>query len=89
MGKKGTLKHPLNLDMIFTMFDKYGTIMTVDVINFFSFTRKTNIFDSMIYMMENYTDNLEDLVTERTGQLIEAKRETEELLDKILPRYKI
>ncbi|KAK2572043.1 Atrial natriuretic peptide receptor 1 [Acropora cervicornis] len=47
---------------------------------------KTNIFDSMIYMMENYADNLEDLVTERTGQLIEAKRETEELLYKILPR---
>lgn len=41
----------------------------------------------MIYMMENYADNLEDLVTERTGQLIEAKRETEELLYKILPRY--
>ena len=49
--------------------------------------RKTNIFDSMIYMMENYADNLEDLVAERTGQLIEAKRETEELLYKILPRY--
>lgn len=47
---------------------------------------KTNIFDSMIYMMENYADNLEDLVAERTGQLIEAKRETEELLYKILPR---
>ena len=41
----------------------------------------------MIYMMENYADNLEDLVTERTGQLIEAKRETDELLYKILPRY--
>lgn len=47
---------------------------------------KTNIFDSMIYMMENYADNLEDLVAERTGQLIQAKRETEELLYKILPR---
>lgn len=37
--------------------------------------------------MENYADNLEDLVAERTGQLIQAKRETEELLYKILPRY--
>ena len=41
----------------------------------------------MIYMMENYANNLEDIVTERTSQLIEAKRETEELLYKIFPRY--
>ncbi|KAL9957058.1 hypothetical protein ACROYT_G038645 [Oculina patagonica] len=47
---------------------------------------KTNIFDSMMYMMENYANNLEDIVTEKTGQLREAKRETEELLYKILPR---
>lgn len=38
-------------------------------------------------MMENYANNLEDIVTERTSQLIEAKRETEELLYKIFPRY--
>ena len=38
-------------------------------------------------MMMNYADNLEDIVAEKTGQLIEAKRETEELLYKILPRY--
>jgi len=47
---------------------------------------KTNIFDSMMYMMENYANNLEDIVTEKTGQLREAKRETEDLLYKILPR---
>ena len=41
----------------------------------------------MMYMMENYANNLEDVVTEKTGQLREAKRETEELLYKILPRY--
>lgn len=41
----------------------------------------------MMYMMENYANNLEDIVTEKTGQLREAKRETEELLYKILPRY--
>ncbi|PFX31873.1 atrial natriuretic peptide receptor 1-like [Stylophora pistillata] len=47
---------------------------------------KTNIFDSMIYMMENYANNLEDIVSERTSQLIEAKIETEDLLYKIFPR---
>ena len=41
----------------------------------------------MMYMMENYANNLEDIVAEKTGQLREAKRETEELLYKILPRY--
>ena len=40
----------------------------------------------MIYMMENYANNLEDIVTERTSQLIDAKIETEELLYKIFPR---
>ncbi|KAJ7369360.1 guanylate cyclase [Desmophyllum pertusum] len=43
---------------------------------------KTNIFESMIYMMENYANNLEDIVTVKTGQLREAKRETDELLYK-------
>ncbi|KAJ7340159.1 guanylate cyclase [Desmophyllum pertusum] len=46
---------------------------------------KTNIFESMIYMMENYANNLEDIVTVKTGQLREAKRETDELLYKIFP----
>lgn len=63
---------------------------TIQRITFlFSYNRKTNIFDSMMYMMENYANNLEDIVTEKTGQLREAKRETEELLYKILPRYYI
>ena len=60
--------------------------LTLIVNVWFCFNRKTNIFDSMIYMMENYADNLEDLVATRTSQLKEAKRETDELLYKILPR---
>ncbi|XP_028406590.1 atrial natriuretic peptide receptor 2-like [Dendronephthya gigantea] len=46
---------------------------------------KTNILDNMIYMMEKYTDNLEELVVERTGQLIEEKRKTDNLLERMLP----
>ena len=38
--------------------------------------RKTNIFDNVVYMMEKYADNLEELVIERTGQLIEEKKKT-------------
>ncbi|XP_078354982.1 atrial natriuretic peptide receptor 1-like [Oculina patagonica] len=37
-------------------------------------------------MMEKYADNLEDLVTERTAQLVEEKKKTDALLDRILPR---
>lgn len=53
--------------------------------NFF-FGRKTNIFDNVVYMMEKYADNLEDLVSERTAQLVEEKKKTDALLDRILPR---
>lgn len=37
-------------------------------------------------MMEKYADNLEDLVSERTVQLMEEKKKTDALLDRILPR---
>lgn len=41
----------------------------------------------MIVMMERYTDNLEEVVAERTGQLQEEKRKTEALLYRMLPKY--
>lgn len=37
--------------------------------------------------MEKYADNLEELVIERTGQLIEEKKKTDALLERMLPRY--
>ena len=49
--------------------------------------RKTNIFDNVVYMMEKYADNLEELVIERTGQLIEEKKKTDALLERMLPRW--
>lgn len=40
-------------------------------------------------MMEKYADNLEELVIERTGQLVEEKKKTDALLERMLPRYVI
>jgi hypothetical protein len=51
------------------------------------FIRKPNIFDNMIAIMEKYASNLEVLVEERTDQLIEEKKKTEELLQQMLPKY--
>ena len=53
---------------------------------YFVLFRKTNIFDNVVYMMEKYADNLEVLVNERTGQLIEEKKKTDALLERMLPR---
>ncbi len=48
--------------------------------------RKTNIFDNMLAMMEKYQTNLEELVAERTDQLVEEKKKTEGLLHRMLPK---
>ena len=42
--------------------------------------------DNMIAMMERYTNNLEDIVAERTEQLEEEKRKTDALLYRMLPK---
>ena len=48
--------------------------------------KKTNIMDQMIERMDKYTNNLEELVTDRTRLLWEEKQKTEDLLHRMLPR---
>lgn len=43
--------------------------------------------DTMITMMEKYTDHLEDIVAERTAELAAEKAKTDELLYRMLPKY--
>ncbi|XP_077993905.1 atrial natriuretic peptide receptor 1-like [Glandiceps talaboti] len=45
-----------------------------------------NILDNLLARMEQYANNLEGLVEERTGQYLEEKRRAEDLLDRLLPR---
>ncbi|XP_071960361.1 guanylate cyclase 32E-like isoform X2 [Antedon mediterranea] len=47
---------------------------------------KPNIMDNMISIMEKYANNLEEIVDERTQQLVEEKKKTENLLHQMLPR---
>ncbi|KAL1378096.1 hypothetical protein pipiens_004050 [Culex pipiens pipiens] len=47
---------------------------------------KSNIFDNMLAIMEKYAYNLEGIVQERTNQLTEEKKKTENLLLRMLPR---
>lgn len=47
---------------------------------------KANIFDNMLAIMEKYANNLEALVAERTEQLSEEKKMTDNLLYRMLPR---
>lgn len=47
--------------------------------------RKTNIIDSMLRMLEQYSSNLEDLIWERTEELEIEKQKTDTLLTQMLP----
>ncbi|XP_014665847.1 PREDICTED: atrial natriuretic peptide receptor 1-like [Priapulus caudatus] len=46
----------------------------------------TNILDNLLNRMEQYANNLESLVEERTQAFLEEKRKSEELLYQVLPR---
>lgn len=47
--------------------------------------RKVNIMDNMLQMLERYADNLEDIVQQRTQELMEEKKKTDTLLYRMLP----
>ncbi|XP_041949196.1 retinal guanylyl cyclase 1 [Alosa sapidissima] len=48
--------------------------------------KKTNIIDSMLRMLEQYSSNLEDLIRERTEELEVEREKTDTLLAQMLPK---
>lgn len=46
----------------------------------------SNILDNLLSRMEQYANNLEALVEERTADYLEEKRKCEELLYQLLPK---
>lgn len=54
----------------------FAMLLLCFCIVFFSMSRRSNIFDIMIGLMEKYANNLEILVDDRTKQLSEEKRKT-------------
>lgn len=57
------------------------------IIVWYIFCRKVNFVDTMFQMLEKYSNNLEELIKERTEQLDMEKKKTEQLLNRMLPRY--
>ena len=43
--------------------------------------------DNMVSMLESYANNLEELVQQRTNELVEEKKKTDKLLYQMLPAY--
>ena len=43
--------------------------------------------DNMVGLLEKYATNLEELVQQRTAELVEEKKRTDSLLYQMLPKY--
>ena len=51
--------------------------------------REKSIVDAMLLKIEKYSNNLEELVEERTIKLEEERKRGEALLYRMLPKYEI
>lgn len=47
--------------------------------------RKIDIVDSMLQKLEKHAENLENLVQQRTAELLDEKQKTDRLLNQMLP----
>ncbi|KAI4498634.1 hypothetical protein M0802_006340 [Mischocyttarus mexicanus] len=56
-----------------------------DLFKKLNYGRKVNFIDTMFQLLEKYSNNLEELIRERTEQLDMEKKKTEQLLNRMLP----
>ncbi|CAC5406501.1 Guanylate cyclase 32E,Guanylate cyclase soluble subunit beta-2,Head-specific guanylate cyclase,Retinal guanylyl cyclase 2,Heat-stable enterotoxin receptor,Olfactory guanylyl cyclase GC-D,Atrial natriuretic peptide receptor 2,Receptor-type guanylate cyclase gcy-28,Speract receptor,Receptor-type guanylate cyclase gcy-13,Soluble guanylate cyclase gcy-31,Soluble guanylate cyclase gcy-36,Receptor-type guanylate cyclase gcy-21,Soluble guanylate cyclase 89Db,Soluble guanylate cyclase 88E,Guanylate cyclase 2G,Rece len=47
---------------------------------------KGELIDNLVNMLEKYSSNLEQIVSDRTKELVEEKRKTEQLISQMLPK---
>lgn len=77
--------------LVFAMRLKLSICMdSVELMDVFVFVfrdyESNNILDNLLSRMEQYANNLEALVEERTADYLEEKRKCEELLYQLLPK---
>ena len=53
----------------------------------FLYFRNMNVVDNMLKLLERHNVHLEELVSERTRELVEEQKKVETLLHNILPKY--
>lgn len=80
---KANVNHAFLFYIMFFANSQYNLIWRKVLIHL---CRKSNILDNMISILEKYADNLEDIVENRTLQLLEEKKKTDNLLHQMLPR---
>jgi hypothetical protein len=51
-----------------------------------SINRSINLMDNMLEKLEKYSSNLEDIIAQRTSDLVEEKKKTDTLLYRMLPQ---
>ena len=66
------------------MSDGFGFV--IHLTSFFN-SREVDIMSSLIEKLEKYANNLEDIVNQRTAELVVEKKKTDALLCRMLPKY--
>lgn len=64
----------------------FDFFVTISINSLLLLIRDTDILDNVVALLEKYANHLEDLVEERTNELIEEKKKTDDLLYRMLPK---
>lgn len=76
---KKTIQREVSFNSIFSILERQFLKILI---------RKFNIVDHMNEMLETYSNNLEDLIRARTEELDVERKKTEQLLNRMLPRWR-